>query len=132
LGQVYRYVRTPHGVPAEKLFDHAALIAAANYKFVDTVGGVNFHDMPENRQPPYFDHRFWSHGGLFSKAGTEAAGKNYSLHDLNISLMPRILFIGLHIRGSQIKNREVSSGRTLIFYCLLLSELRVKAPYLTL
>jgi hypothetical protein len=93
-------------------------MAAANDEIVDIMSGVNLHDMPENRQPSYLDHWLWSHGGLFRKAGTETAGEDYSFHNLNISLTPRALIVGLQLRGANFSfslSRQRVTVPSLIF-----------------
>ncbi len=34
------------------LLDHVAFVATADDKLVDAVGGIYFHNMPEDRLPP--------------------------------------------------------------------------------
>ena len=44
-------------VVGEVFLDHVALVAAADHEVIDAVGGVDFHDVPENRLAADLDHR---------------------------------------------------------------------------
>ena len=69
-------------VVGEVLFDDIAFMAAADYKVVNAMGGVELHDMPEDWLASDFDHGFWLEVRLFGDAGAEASCEDYCFHAL--------------------------------------------------
>ena len=67
-------------VVGEILLDDIALVAAADDEIIDAVGGVAFHDMPEDRLAADLDHGLGPEVGLFGNAGAETTGENNSFH----------------------------------------------------
>ena len=61
-------------VVLEILLDHVPLVAGADDEFVNPMGGVDFHHVPEDRVTADLDHRFWPQVGFFTQARTEPAG----------------------------------------------------------
>jgi hypothetical protein len=53
-------------VTREVFLDEMALIAAADYEIIDSVGGVHLHDMPQNRFAADFHQGFWFHLRFFT------------------------------------------------------------------
>lgn len=60
--------------------DHMLLIAAANDKFVVSMGGIHLHDMPKNRLSADLDHRLGFELTFLTDAGAKAACQNYNFH----------------------------------------------------
>src|SRR6476620_7098432 len=54
------------GIEIQKvLFDHFSLITESDYEFLNAMGGINFHDVPQDRLPANLDHRFRTKLSLF-------------------------------------------------------------------
>ena len=66
IGHVKKVIR-------EVLLDHIPLVAGADDEVADAVGGVDFHDMPENRLASDLDHGLRPRRCLFTDAGAKAA-----------------------------------------------------------
>src|ERR1700704_1175037 len=74
----------------EKIFlDHITFVSQANNKIVESLGGINFHNMPEYRVIPYLNHRFRPQMGFFRYPGTHATCKNDNFHCANLFLNAR-------------------------------------------
>ena len=73
-------VRHVQEVVSEVLFDNIAFIAAADDKVVDSVGGVELHDVPEDWFASNFDHGLWLEVRLFGDAGSETSGEDNGFH----------------------------------------------------
>jgi hypothetical protein len=59
-----------------KIFlENVALVATTNDELGDTVGGVNLHDVPENRTPANRDHGLWLVHRLFAQSSAEPTGQ---------------------------------------------------------
>jgi hypothetical protein len=67
-------------VVGEILLDQIALIAATNHEVVNTMGRIQFHDVPEDRLAPDFDHWFGPEVGFLGDSGSEASGENHCFH----------------------------------------------------
>ncbi len=67
-------------VVCEVLFDDVAFVAAADNKVVDSMGGIDLHDVPEDWFSSDFYHWFGLQVRLFGDAGSEASGKYYCFH----------------------------------------------------
>ena len=78
--QIEGHVACVEVVVGEVLLDHVALVAGADDEVGDPLGGVDLHDVPEDRPPADLYHRLRSQGGLLGKSGAGAAGKDHSLH----------------------------------------------------
>jgi len=61
-------------VVGKVLFDDIALVTTADDKVVDSVGGVQFHDVPEDWFASDFYHGLGLEVRLFGYAGAEATG----------------------------------------------------------
>ena len=70
-------------VVCEVLFDNIAFVAATYNKVVDSMSGVELHDVPENWLTSDFNHGFWLEVRLLGDAGSEAAGENNCFHFRN-------------------------------------------------
>jgi hypothetical protein len=75
------YVRHVEEVIGEIFLDDVAFVPAADHEIVDAVVCVDLHDVPQDRPPADLDHRLGAHGGFFTEARAEAAGKNHCFHD---------------------------------------------------
>ena len=78
--QVEGDVRCMEKVVCKVFFDDIAFVAAADDKVVDSVGGVELHDMPEDWLASDFDHGFWLEVRLFGDAGAEASCEDDCFH----------------------------------------------------
>ena len=67
-------------VVGEVLLDHVALVAAADHEVVDAVGGVHFHDVPQDRLAADFDHGLGARAGFFAESSAQATGEDDCLH----------------------------------------------------
>jgi hypothetical protein len=64
--------------------DHVTLITTANYKLIDSIGAIDFEDMPEDGLASNFHHRLGLEVGFFADACAEPAGKDYRLHGMQL------------------------------------------------
>src|SRR6185369_13027250 len=66
---------------SEILLDDVAFISAADHEIIDTVCGIDLHDVPQNRFPADFDH--WLRMGVrfFADTGAVASSEDYCLHE---------------------------------------------------
>ena len=87
INHIEGYVGLVQEIIGEILFDQKTLIAAANDEFVDPVGRVNFHDVPQDRPTTDFYHRLGLEHGFFAEAGTEAAGQDNGFHARRSSMV---------------------------------------------
>lgn len=67
-------------VVCEVLFDDVTFVSATDNEIVDSMSGVELHDVPEDWFSSDFDHGFWFEVRLFGDAGSEASGKYYCFH----------------------------------------------------
>ena len=67
-------------VVGEIFLDQIALVAAANHKLMHAVGGVEFHDVPEDRPATDLDHWLWLDGRFLGEPRAESSGQNDSFH----------------------------------------------------
>ena len=65
-------IRRVKVIVGEVILDHVSLVATANDKVIDAVGGVNFHDMPEDGPVTDLDHGLWLDHAFFTDSGAEA------------------------------------------------------------
>ena len=80
LAHVESDIRHIEKVVGEVLLDLVALVAAADHKIIDSVGGINLHDVPKDRLATDFHHGFRLGVGLLGYPGAKAAGQNDCLH----------------------------------------------------
>ena len=64
----------------EPLLDHMLLIAAADHKLMKSVGGIHFHDMPQDRLFPDLDHWLGFQMALLADSCTKSSCQNYNFH----------------------------------------------------
>jgi len=67
-------------VVREVFLDHIALIAATYNEIVDTMRGIDFQNVPENRKAADLHHGLGANGGFFADPSAEPSGQNNSLH----------------------------------------------------
>ena len=67
-------------------FNHVALVAQADHEVVDSVMGIDLHDVPQNGLAADFDHRFRAQVRFFTDAGAKAPGEDDSFHDARYSI----------------------------------------------
>jgi hypothetical protein len=79
---VYRDIRHVKGVIDEIFLDQIPLVSQANHEIIDAMGGVDFHDMPDNRPPPNLDHRLGFEHRFFAQSGADPSGEYHSFHAL--------------------------------------------------
>ena len=60
-------------IVAEEILDHLALVAEAEDEFVEAEGGVNLHDVPEDRAIADWHHGFGAVLGFFPQPGAFAS-----------------------------------------------------------
>ena len=58
----------------EELLDHVTFVAEANHEIRQPVVAVEFHDMPQDRVPPDFNHRLRLGRAFLGDSGAETAG----------------------------------------------------------
>lgn len=64
----------------QKVFlDYLTFITAGHNKVLETVPGVNIHDVPKDWFTADFDHRFWTRYGFLRQSRTQSACKNDDL-----------------------------------------------------
>ena len=73
VGEVHRDVAIVHKVVRKILFDDILLISAADDKLIETELVIVFHDMPQDRFPPDFNHRFRNQIGGFTESGAKTS-----------------------------------------------------------
>jgi hypothetical protein len=57
-----------------------ALVATANDELIDSVEGIQLHDVPEYWFAADLDHRLWPDPCFFAQSGAETAGKDDCFH----------------------------------------------------
>ena len=67
-------------VVSKVVFDHIAFISEAEHEIVETLSGIDFHDMPENRFATDRDHRLGAELCFFTEARSLASAKNDNFH----------------------------------------------------
>src|SRR4051794_9156941 len=78
--EVEGHVRGVQRVVREPLLDDVALVAEAHDEVVDPGGGVDLHDVPEDRLAADLDHRLRPQRRLLAEPRAEAAGEDHRLH----------------------------------------------------
>ena len=61
-------------VVGKVLLDDIALVTQANDELRNTLGGVDFHDVPDDRTPSNLDHGLGFQVRLFADASTKPSG----------------------------------------------------------
>ena len=77
---VESYVRHMQEVVGEVFLDHVALVAATDHEVIHAMGGIQLHDVPENRFATDLDHGLGFEMCLFRDSGAEATSKNNGNH----------------------------------------------------
>lgn len=67
-------------VVGEVFLDHIALVPEADDEIVETEMGEDCHDVPQDRPPADFEHRFRFDFRFFAQPGTESAGEGDDFH----------------------------------------------------
>jgi glycine/D-amino acid oxidase-like deaminating enzyme len=67
-------------VVAEKLLDHLAFVAETEHEVPEAVGGVDLHDVPEDRPVADRHHWLWTKLRLLPEPRSFAAAENHYLH----------------------------------------------------
>ena len=80
LRKVKCHVTAVQVIICEPFFDHMLLVSTADHKFIVSIVGIKFHDMPENRFVPDFYHGLWFQYTFFADAGAETTCKYYYFH----------------------------------------------------
>ena len=78
-------------VVGEVFLDHIALVAAADDEVLNAVGGVELHDVPEDRFAPDLDHGLGLEVGFLGKTSAEAAGEDDGFHGKNQSNLLNVI-----------------------------------------
>jgi hypothetical protein len=79
-GQVQGHVAGVQVVVGEVLLDHVAAVAQAHDEVGEPVGGVDLHDVPQQRLASDLDRRLGTHGGLLGDTGPQSSGEDDHLH----------------------------------------------------
>src|SRR5579875_671063 len=67
-------------VVKEVISNDIPLVTQTNHEFRETVMGINFHDVPQDRHITNSDHRFRSKLRFLPQPGTQTARQNYNFH----------------------------------------------------
>src|SRR5712671_5577194 len=67
-------------VIGEIFLDDVALVSQADDEFIDPMGAVYFHDMPDDGPPADLHHRLGTNHRLFGKARAHPACQDNCLH----------------------------------------------------
>ena len=79
-GDVEGDVRHVEEVVGEILLDQIALVAAADHELVHAMGGIELHDMPEDRPAADLDHRLRLEVRFLRDPRSQAASENDCFH----------------------------------------------------
>ena len=104
-GEIDLEVARHVGELQEEALHHLGLVAERHHEFLEPVGGVELHDVPEHRVRADPDHRLGHADGLLAEPGAEAAGKDDHLHVCASKLQP-----GSSLAPSAARNRRRSAG----------------------
>ena len=74
------YIRHMQEVVGKILFNHIPLVPTTDNKVVDTVSGVDLHNMPEDWLATNFNHRFRSVIRLFTDTGSISSSQDHCFH----------------------------------------------------
>src|SRR5690606_1747021 len=67
-------------VVVEERLDHVALVSAAYDEIVESIGGVDLHDVPKNGPAADLDERLRPYRAFLANARSESTGKNDNFH----------------------------------------------------
>lgn len=87
--QVEGHVGHVQVVVGEVFLDDVALVATADDEVLDAMGGVELHDVPEDRLAADLDHGLGLEVGFLGKSGAETAGEDDGFHGCNSSKLRR-------------------------------------------
>ncbi len=68
-----------------RIDEHLALVPTTVEEFLDNMGRVDPHDVPQNRPPPDLHRRFRADHGFFADAGFESARKYEAFNEDHLS-----------------------------------------------
>ena len=77
---VERHVGGVQEVVREVFLDDVAFVAETDHEIVDSVMGVDFHDVPQDGLAANFDHRLGLQVRLFTYASAKPARENDCFH----------------------------------------------------
>jgi len=77
---VERHVRHMQEVVREELLDQVTAVAATNDELVDTMKGVQLHDVPKDRMTTDLDHWLGPQDRLLGESRSQPASKNHCFH----------------------------------------------------
>ncbi len=83
-GHVEGDIRHVQEVVGKVFLDQIALVAAADDELIHTMGGIELHDVPEDRLATDLDHGLGLEVGFLGDAGTEATGEDDGFHSLRL------------------------------------------------
>jgi hypothetical protein len=64
-----------------KIFlDHEAFVSAADDKIIQSISGIYFHDVPQNRFTANLDHGLWPAVGFFGEPSPHTTRKDNYFH----------------------------------------------------
>ena len=90
------YNRNIKKIICKVFFNHESLVSTTNYKVIDPIKGIIFHNMPKNRFSSYLNQRFRLEVCFLGDASAETARQENNLHGFKITLLNRInLVLGL-------------------------------------
>ncbi len=81
VGKIESHVRAVQVILREILLNQIPLVAAADDKFIEPVMGIDFHDMPEDREPADLDHRLGTQMAFLRNPGPQTARQNDYFHE---------------------------------------------------
>jgi hypothetical protein len=82
VGKVEGYIRGMQIIIRKPFLDHMLLVACANHKFIETVGGIGLHNMPQNGHAADFDHGLGFIYRFFGKPGAQTTGQQNDFHKI--------------------------------------------------
>ena len=78
--KIKRYIGSMNKIISKPFLNDMLLIPRADDKLVDSIRGIDLHDMPEDRHFTDLYHRFRLKGGFFGNAGSKTTRENYRFH----------------------------------------------------
>ena len=86
VGEVEGDVRGVQKIVRKIFLDDMLLVARADDEFVEAVGGIELHDVPQNGHPPQLHHGLGAVLALVADPGSESPCQNDNLHG-NLSVL---------------------------------------------
>ena len=80
IDHVEGHIRHVQEVVGEVFLDDITLVPATDDEIIYPVGGIEFHDVPEDRLATDLDHGLGFEVGFLGNAGPKATGENDSFH----------------------------------------------------